>query len=164
MKDLIIDGIELRPVSKFRIEIVDYYVSKCGKIWSEKTKKWKKPFRNWRGKTGEGKPKCYDFSMTTPGKPFWDAGMKYKSKRSTNVVEFRMKLHIAVKTAWNPLEDYTHEIGITKEIWDSTHPMIQNYMYETMLIDHIDDDITNNHLSNLQYSTPLKNSNYRKLW
>ena len=102
--------------------------------------------------------------MTTPGKPFWDAGMKYKSKRSTNVVEFRMKLHIAVKTAWNPLEDYTHEIGITKEIWDSTHPIIQNYMYETMLIDHIDDDITNNHLSNLQYSTPLKNSNYRKLW
>ena len=33
-----------------------------------------------------------------------------------------------------------------------------------MMIDHIDDDITNNHLNNLQYSTPFKNSNVIKEW
>ncbi len=160
-----VDGIDLLPLKRFRILIPNYYVSECGKVWSAKVKKWKSVFKNWRGKKGEGKPKCYDFSVTTPAQPFRDRGMKYKKKSTTrDTAEFRIKIHHAVKTVWHPFEDYSHEIGISKEIWNETHPIIQGILHDTMLIDHKDDDVSNNHLSNLQYSTPLKNSNFRKLW
>ena len=33
---------------------------------------------------------------------------------------------------------------------------------ETAIIDHIDDDTMNNHVDNLQWSTPVKNQKHRK--
>tara|TARA_B100000965_G_scaffold315852_1_gene276129 strand:+ start:261 stop:785 length:525 start_codon:yes stop_codon:yes gene_type:complete len=165
IKTIFIDGIELKPLHRFGIEIPDYYVSKCGKIWSSKTNKWKAVFENWRQKKGVGKPKCYDFSVTTPAQPFRDLGMKYTKKSTTkDTAEFRVKLHQAVKTVWHPLKDYSHEIGISKEEWNQAPKPFRQLAYDTVLIDHKDDDVKNNHLDNLQYSTPLKNSNYRKLW
>ena len=162
---ILVEGIQLLPLKRFGLTIPDYYVSKCGMVWSSKTNKWKAVFKNWRQKKGIGKPKCYDFSVTTLAKPFRDLGMKYKKKSTTrDTTEFRVKIHQAVKTVWHPLENYSHEIGITKEQWDSAPQPFKQLAYDTVLIDHIDDDVSNNHLSNLQYSTPLRNSNFRKLW
>ena len=64
-------------------------------------------------------------------------------------------MHQAVKEAWEPYEDYLDTLSREELIILAR---------ESMLIDHKDDDISNNHLDNLEYSTPLKNSNYRKLW
>ena len=164
VNSIFVEGIELKPIERFDIQIPDYYVSKCGKIWSSKTNKWKKTFENWRGKKGEGKPKCIDFSITTPAKPFRDLGMQYSKKGGRETVEFRLKLHYVVKTVWHPLKDYSHEIGISKEEWNELPHSAKQFIYECILVDHIDDDISNNHLDNLQYSTPLRNSNYRKKW
>ena len=162
---ILVEGIQLLPLKRFGLTIPDYYVSKCGMVWSSKTNKWKAVFENWRQKKGIGKPKCYDFSVTTLAKPFRDLGMKYTKKSTTrDTAEFRVKIHQAVKTVWHPLENYSHEIGITKEQWDSAPQPFKQLAYDTVLIDHIDDDVSNNHLSNLQYSTPLRNSNFRKLW
>ena len=36
---MIIDGIEFRPIRKYGITIPHYFVSKCGKVWSDKQKK-----------------------------------------------------------------------------------------------------------------------------
>ena len=153
---MIIDGIEFRPIKKYGITIPHYFVSKCGKVWSDKQKKYLSIYENWRQKKGVGKPKCYEFSMTTEGKPFWDAGHQHKPKRKgSTVIEFRHKLHQAVKEAWEPYEDYLNTLNREELIVLAK---------ESMLIDHKDDDVSNNNLNNLQYSTPLKNSNHRKLW
>ena len=157
MKNLIIDGIEFRPIRKYRITIPDYFVSKCGKVWSDKQQKYLSVYPNYRGKKSDGyPPKCYEFSMTTEGKPFWDSGHKHKPKRKgSNVIEFRHKLHQAVKEAWEPYEDYVNTL--------SREELIELAL-ESMLIDHKDDDVSNNHLDNLQYSTPLQNASHRKAW
>ena len=152
-----IDGIDFQPIRKHNNIIPNYYVSKCGKVWNDKSKKYITPYKNYRNnKIVDKKPKCMSFSMTTDGQPYWDQGYKYKPKKNSNhLIEFRMKLHIAVIDAWSPYKDYLETL--TKE-------QLLELAMENMLVDHIDDDITNNHFDNLQYSTPLKNSNFRKLW
>ena len=150
-----IDNIDFMPVRKHDKIIPNYFVSKCGLVWNSKSKRYIKPYKVWRDKK-VGKPKCMDFSMTTEGKPYWDMGLKYKPKKNApNLVEFRMKLHIAVLDAWSPYRDYLDTL---------TREELLELALENMLVDHIDDDAMNNHFDNLQYSTPLKNSNYRKVW
>ena len=152
-----IDNIDFQPVRKHNNIIPNYYVSKCGKVWNSKSQKFITPYKNYRNnKIVDKKPKCMSFSMTTQGKPYWDMGLKYKPKKNaSDLVEFRMKLHIAVIDAWKPYRDYLDTL---------TREELIELAQENMLVDHIDDDITNNNYDNLQYSTPLKNSNFRKLW
>tara|TARA_B100001057_G_C22264813_1_gene724640 strand:- start:45 stop:512 length:468 start_codon:yes stop_codon:yes gene_type:complete len=152
-----IDNIDFQPIRKHNNIIPNYYVSKCGKVWNSKSQKFITPYKNYRNnKIVDKKPKCMSFSMTTQGKPYWDMGLKYKPKKNAlDLVEFRMKLHIAVIDAWKPYRDYLDTL---------TREELIDLAQENMLVDHIDDDITNNNYDNLQYSTPLKNSNFRKLW
>tara|TARA_Y100000768_G_scaffold142202_1_gene105950 strand:- start:389 stop:856 length:468 start_codon:yes stop_codon:yes gene_type:complete len=152
-----IDNIDFQPIRKHNNIIPNYYVSKCGKVWNSKSQKFITPYKNYRNnKIVDKKPKCMSFSMTAKGKPYWDMGLKYKPKKNApDLVEFRMKLHIAVIDAWKPYRDYLDTL---------TREELIELAQENMLVDHIDDDITNNHYDNLQYSTPLKNSNFRKIW
>ncbi len=152
-----IDNIDYKPVIKHGIVVPNYYVSKCAKVWNIKTKRYISTYKNYRNnKIVDKKPKCLTFSMTTKGKPWWDKGYKYKVKKGTkDKVEFRMKIHHAVKDAWDPWYDHVNTL---------TREQLILLLRESMLIDHIDDDISNNHFDNLQYSTPIKNSNWRKQW
>ncbi len=154
---IIIDNTEFKPIRKHNNIIPNYYVSRCGKVWNDKSKKYIVSYKNYRNnKIVDKKPKCLSFSMTTEGQPYWEQGYKYKPKKnSKHLVEFRMKLHLAVKDSWHPYIEHLNTL--TKE-------ELIALASESVLVDHIDDDITNNHLDNLQYSTPLKNSNFRKLW
>ena len=161
---ILVEGIQLLPIKKYGIPVPDYYISKCGQLWSTKTNDWRVKVANFRDKADK-KPKNQSINLSTVGQPFWDAGHNFKRKRrSGNTIEIKMPVHHMVKLSWHPLENYSHEIGITKEEWDSAPQPFKQLAYDTVLIDHIDDDVSNNHLSNLQYSTPLKNSNYRKQW
>ena len=152
-----LEGIDFQPIRKHGIVIPNYYVSKCAKVWNDKSKKYITPYKNYRNnKVVDKKPKCLTFSMTTEGKSWWDKGYKYKVKKGTKgKVEFRLKLHHAVIDAWTPYFDYVNTLNREQLI-----VLVQ----ESMLIDHIDDDIFNNHFDNLQYSTPIQNSNWRKKW
>ena len=152
-----IDGIDFMPVIKHNITIPNYYVSRCGKIWNNKTKRYITCYKEYRNnKIVDKKAKCLSFSMTAEGKPWWDRGYKYKIKKGTkDKVEFRMKIHHAVKDAWDPYIDYLNTLNREQLIV---------LAQESMLIDHIDDDISNNHFDNLQYTTPIQNSNWRKKW
>ena len=154
---MIIDGIEFRPVRKHQIVIPNYYVSKCAKVWNDKTKKYLKCYRNFRNnKSVDKKPKCLEFSIMTEGKPFWSKGCKYKPKKNAPTrIEFKIKLHLAVKDAWDPYEDYLDTLSREELIL---------LALENMMVDHDNDIPEDNHLSNLVYSTPLKNSHHRKKW
>ena len=152
-----INGIDYMPIRKHTVIVPDYYVSKCGKVWNDKTKKYITPYKNYRNnKVVDKKPKCMSFSMTADGQPWWDKGCKYKEKKGAKgKVEFRMKLHLAVIDAWTPYEEFLNSL---------TKSELIAMQLESVMVDHIDDDISNNHFDNLQYSTPIKNSNFIKEW
>ena len=153
MNIIIIDDIEFAPVPKHSIIIPDLFVSRCSKVWNNKTNRFIKPTKDYQR---DKSVKCLAVNILTEGKPFWDAGHKYKEKKNAKgFIELRIKLHIAVKTAWEPYRNYLNLLSREELI---------NLAEENMLIDHDNDDPLNNDLSNLVYSTSLKNSDIRKKW
>ena len=155
--NIFVDGIEFAPLPRHGIIIPYIFVSKCAKVWNDKTKRYLKPtadYQTWKGK--KGKVKCLAVNILTEGKPFWDAGHKFtEKKKGKGLIELRIKLHIAVMTAWNPYRDYLKMLAY-EELLDIAE--------ENMVIDHVDDNPLNNELSNCAYSTSLKNSDIRKKW
>ena len=149
---MIIDGIEFLPVRKHFTEIPNYFVSQCGKVYNTKREKYVKPYKVWRGKK-EGAPKCMEFSVITDQNLFENCD--YKSKKNNGRIELKIKLHHAVKDAWDPWDNHVKKMSREE---------LEAYALESMLIDHMDDAPLNNVFENLQYSTPLKNSNHRKNW
>ena len=151
---MIIDGIEFRPVRKHYRVIPDYYVSKCAKVWNSKRKRYVKPYASYRTKKSDGSPpKCMEFSMMVDETVFDDC--KYVSKRKDGRLELKIKLHLAVKDAWEPYEDYLNTL--------SKEELIE-LAKKTMLVDHVNDNPLDNSLENLNYSDPWNNSNHRKNW
>ncbi len=149
---MIIDGIEFRPVRKHYRVIPDYYVSQCAKVWNSKRGRYVKPYKVWRGKKG-GPPKCMEFSVMTDESLFADCG--YTSKKNNGRIELKIKLHLAVKDAWDPYEDYLDTL--------SREELIE-LAKRTMMVDHDNDNPLDNSLENLYYSDPWSNSNHRKKW
>ena len=63
---IIIDNTEFKPIRKHNNIIPNYYVSRCGKVWNDKSKKYIVSYKNYRNnKIVDKKPKCLSFSMTT---------------------------------------------------------------------------------------------------
>ena len=153
MNIIIIDNIQFAPLPKYGIIIPHFFVSKCAKVWNDRTKRYLKPTKDYQG---DKSVKCLAVNILTEGKPFWDAGHKYKEKKNAKgFIELRIKLHIAVKTAWEPYRDYLNKLSREELI---------NLAEENMLIDHDNDDPLDNDLSNLVYSTSVRNSDIRKKW
>ena len=151
--NIFVDGIEFAPLSKFNIIIPHVFVSKCAKVWNDKTKRYLKPTKDYQP---DKSVKCLGVNILTEGKPFWDAGHQYKEKKNAKgSTELRIKLHIAVKTTWEPYRDYLKTLSY-EELLDIAE--------ENMVIDHVDDNPFNNELSNCAYSTSRKNSDIRKKW
>ena len=157
MTSITIDGIDFQPVRKHQIIIPNYYVSKCGKVYNTKRERYVKPYDAYRGKKSDGyPPKCKEFSVITEGQPFWDKGHKYNPKKGKGTrIEFKIKLHQAVLDGWSHYEIFLNTLSKEELI---------SLSLENMMIDHINDNPLDNRCENLQYSTPLKNSNHRKKW
>ena len=149
--NIIIDDIEFAPVYKHEILIPHIFVSQCAKMWNNKTKRYLKPTKDYQR---DKSIKCLGVNILTEGKPFWNAGHQYKEKKNTKgFIELRIKLHIAVKTSWDPYRNYLEMLS-KKELIDLA--------VENMMIDHDDDNPCNNELTNCIYSTSRRNSDIRK--
>ena len=72
-------------------------------------------------------------------------------------------LHKIVMDPWAPLYDNSPE-GLVWEEWEKVRdlPTVYNYISKTVVIDHIDDDPTNNHIDNLRRVTQWDNNHTRK--
>lgn len=67
----------------------------------------------------------------------------------------RVRIHKLVANAFLPFE-LNPPVDI--DIWNRTPPESQAFMKSCAILDHIDDNPFNNHVSNLRWTTPLGNS------
>ena len=69
--NIFVDGIEFAPLPRHGIIIPYIFVSKCAKVWNDKTKRYLKPtadYQTWTGK--KGKIKCLAVNILTEGNHF----------------------------------------------------------------------------------------------
>jgi hypothetical protein len=67
-------------------------------------------------------------------------------------------MHKLVMWHFNYLSDNSEQIGITKEEWESMPQRAKDIIMQSMEINHIDHDHTNNRLDNLEYVTTMENA------
>ena len=174
---MIFEGISVEPQIHKNRALPDYYISKCGKILSFKqTKatgipKWHKVNKKQqidhkeRGSNPRYvRPKCTNLSIPIGFFPEYDFTRCTSNKgvKSKNHSKVPVRAHRAVKETYEPLDEYTHELGISKEEWARTPESVKQIVRECAYVDHVDGDTSNNDLSNLKWKTPLGNSHHRK--
>ncbi len=69
-------------------------------------------------------------------------------------------VHRLVMETFRPIDDYPPDE--LKDVWDDTPEVIKQWVRKTALIDHVDNDPSNNNIKNLRWSDTLNNSNFRK--
>jgi len=89
----------------------------------------------------------------------------YSTRRSSkgdynrNRVKITSTVHKLVMNSFKPHDQYP---VLEKEVWDNTPEEAKQIINEMVVIDHLDDNPTNNHISNLAYVTPRENCHYVK--
>ena len=59
---------------------------------------------------------------------------------------------------FKPLDDYSHEIGISKEDWDNTPESSKSFIKRQVYVNHKDHNRSNNHIDNLEWISARDNA------
>jgi len=76
----------------------------------------------------------------------------------TGMVRVVMPMHKLVMWHYNYLDDNPEQIGITTDEWESMPERAKEIIRQSLEINHIDHNPTNNKLSNLEYVTKVEKS------
>lgn len=154
----------MKPVRKYGFLIPEYFVTRDAKVYSEKTKRYltdcaankKSPYRK--------------ISLNIPIGHFSDDSYPYYEDNNT-CSRHSFDLHRIVMEAWKPIDEYPpDEINdewfevITPDMVGQPRipPKTRQWVRDTALIDHKDNNPENNNIENLRYTTPRGNNCYRK--
>ena len=170
-----IDGkdIEMKAPICYGKEYDKWLVSKRGKVWSLSknrilpgNKKWAK-----RGEDGERRLMGLSHIMYFREEDWWGDGSSRQdvtkkcdgSLKNSDRYLRDISAHKMVIDTWAPLYDNPPE-GIIWEEWEIVRdlPSVYNLISKSVVIDHIDDDPTNNHLDNLRRVSQWDNQASRK--
>ena len=153
---------EFRPITKYGIEIPDYFVSKDGRILSTRTSKSKilNPKYETIESGGYITPHVVGLRVDRSKTPELFEDYDYTiSQSQQKVATINIKYHRAVMEAWKPIDENP---PIPKEDWDKCPESAKQFIRDAAIIDHIDSDTMNNHVDNLQWTTPKDNEPNRK--
>ena len=162
-----IDGkdMEMKPAICYDRVIDKWLVSRCGKVWSSgqgfnKLISGRKKYSYRKG--NKRKLRGIEIHLKTPI-GFWEDGSGAYHGSWGKQVGREITVHKIVMDTWAPLYDNPPE-GITWEEWEIARdlPTVYDHISKTIVIDHIDDDPTNNHLDNLRRTTSWDNNSVRK--
>ena len=148
---------EWKPVVGHGTVIPGYYADKTGIVVGKTGKVLSK--YSCPGIYGH-RGKMQKLAFSTDESTFGDYNYRKpcKGKRSRSV-HMTIAVHRIIMETWKPIDEYP---PIPKKDWDKTPESAKQFIRDSAIVDHIDDDTHNNHIDNLQWVTPLENSSYRK--
>ena len=154
------------PLTKFGKVIPEFYATAEGGIYDAKRSRWcpqKRQFEN------DSRGTRMSVNIRLPSRDFLsDVNGGYTYTTKTLVMT---PVHRLIKESLEPIDLYPPD-RLAPE-WDQviTADMVgqkripeayKQWVRDTALVDHIDDDATNNHITNLRYETPIVNCRFRK--
>lgn len=145
---------EFQELVRFGKVISGYYISKDGSGIIGKKGKYLSSWIN-----SHGYPTC---SISIKSDFFSDYQYKTRTDRSGNqtTISLKIPLHRAVMETWKPIDcDPPKQLVDT---WNDVPEEWRQWVRDTALVDHIDDDRTNNHVDNLRWEIPKNNEPNRK--
>lgn len=83
-------------------------------------------------------------------------GHVYNKTKNNKTTKKRMNIHQLVMNTFKPIDEYPPKS--LKLCWDKIPKEAKNWIKQTVFINHIDHDPTNNTLENLEYVTPQENT------
>ena len=138
------------PLKRFGKEVPDYEVSDQGRVKRISTNQiltpntTGQPWKNWAALCVTIRIPCSDFF-----------GEEYKYS-STSIT---CRVHRLVMEAFRPIDEYP---PIPKSDWDAAPESAKQFIRESVVIDHINNDPLDNRLENLRWISSLQNSAVRK--
>jgi len=159
-----IDGkdIEMKPAICYDKVYDKWLVSECGKVWSVKKNKFLTGQKVYNFNLNSKRVSHIQYDITLKEADWW--GDNSCSLHHTGYYWGRkISGHKMIMDTWKSLYDNPPE-GIVWEEWEIVRdlPSIFNHVSKTVVIDHIDDDPTNNNLDNLRRVTFWDNNHSRK--
>ena len=141
-----------------------WLVSRCGKVWSMSRNKLIEGHKIQSYNKNSKVTTAINYTIMLPldESNWWGDG---SSSLHHNGYHWKrhIKSHKMIMDTWAPLYDNPPE-GIVWEEWEKVRdlPTVYNHISKTVVIDHIDDDPTNNHIDNLRRVTSWDNNHTRK--
>ena len=152
---------ELRPLVRFQKVIPGYYVSKDGRIYSSKSNKFLRPRKKYNANHHcEKRLKELAFNVIAPKDLITDYKFSDRSGKFKTVIELYISNHRATAETWMPIDKFPPDS--LKDTWNDVPEAWRQWVRDTALIDHIDDDPSNNHVDNLRWIIPKDNQADRK--
>ena len=153
-----------KPVVRFGRLIPGYLVSNLGRVRSPKGKILSAR-KNFKANLAS-EPRLSSNSVEllvscNLFKDIYDFRKNHAGKFNSRLVLMTVRVHRLVMEAFKPLDENL-PAQISKEEWNKCPEPIRQMLRECCVIDHIDDDPTNNSVDNLRWVTPVQNNLYRK--
>lgn len=169
---------EFKPIVRFQKELPNYYVSEAGIVLSTKRGQQLKAMRSKHmrlqntGRTGSRSPGsndqhlvCLQCDFSIPKHIFDDYDYSLRKsnhkKKLQNSVKITVSVHRCVAETWMPIDKFPPTS--LAHCWDDMPEAAKVWVRDTAVVDHIDNDPSNNHASNLRWVTPKENNVHRKL-
>lgn len=136
-----------KPVIRKGIKIPGYYVSNYGRISSSKTG----IILSIRNRISVGRGNASDVTLVIP---------KKLSEKFFGRTKIYCQVHQLVAEAFMPIDKFPPDS--IKDHWIDLPEDVKQWVKDTVIIDHIDDNPFNNRLDNLRYVKPLENNCHNK--